>query len=119
LVPAHGRPCLGCLDLARAELDPGWPALLGQLAPATVGQPPDTDGETALVAVAAGMAAMVALVALDGQPLPAGRSLEIGLPWPRVRQRQWETHPACECVEADTRGRPAEGKDVGQATMAW
>lgn len=118
LVPPAGRPCLACLDLARTDLDPGWPALLGQLVPAAVGAPPETNGETALVAVAAGMASMVALAAIDGQPVPAGRSLEVGLPWPRIRQRQWEPHPACDCAGDDTRGQPDLGGDTGQVTMA-
>ena len=89
-----GGPCLRCLDLTRADLDPAWPALLGQLTRPSVGAGQDVSGETTLVAVAAGMAAMVVLGVVDGQPLPPSRSLEVGLPWPRVRQRAVGRPPA-------------------------
>ena len=44
------------------------------------------------------MAAMVALAGARraGARRP-GRSLEVSLPWPRVRQRQWAGHPRCGC----------------------
>jgi hypothetical protein len=99
LVGADG-PCLRCLDLTRADLDPAWPLLLGQLLKPGVGTGAEVDGETTLVAVAAGMTAMLALALLDGHGVPVGRSFEIGLPWPRVRQRQWEAHPRCTCGTA-------------------
>jgi hypothetical protein len=112
-------PCLRCLDLARSDLDPGWPALLGQLVPASVGAGPEVSGETTLVGLAASMTAMVALAVLDGQVLPVGRSLEVSLPWPWVRQRQWEVHPRCGCgVRSDTSGRPADAQATPQARMA-
>ena len=112
-------PCLRCLDLARAELDPAWPALLGQLVPVAVGAGPEVSGETTLVTMAAAMAAMVALAVLDGHAVPTGRSLELSLPWPAVRQRQWEVHPRCRCAaRSDTSGRPADGGASSQAMMA-
>ena len=69
-VVVPGGPCLRCLDLARADLDPAWPALLGQLVPVTVGAGPEVSGETTLVALTASMAAMVALAVLDGHAVP-------------------------------------------------
>lgn len=118
VVVPHG-PCLRCLDLARADLDPGWPAVLGQLVPARVGAGPEVSGETTLVGLAASMTAMVALAVLDGQVLPVGRSLEVSLPWPRVRQRQWEVHPRCGCgAGSDASGRPADADGPSQARMA-
>ncbi len=112
-------PCLRCLDLARSDLDPGWPALLGQLVPARVGAGPDVSGETTLMGLATSMTAMVALAVLDGQVLPVGRSLEVSLPWPRVRQRQWEVHPRCGCgAGSDTSGQPADVGTPAQARMA-
>ena len=113
-----GGPCLRCLDLTRADLDPAWPALLGQLTRPAVGAGPDVGGETTLVGVAAGMAAMVVLGVVDGQPLPPGRSLEVGLPWPRVRQRQWEVHPRCSCAVQVTCDPPADANPPGQVRMA-
>jgi hypothetical protein len=112
-------PCLRCLDLTRADLDPSWPALLGQLLPAKVGAGPDISGETTLVGLAASMTAMVALAVLDGQVLPVGRSLEVSLPWPRVRQRQWDVHPRCGCTAGSAlSGRPADAQASTQARMA-
>jgi hypothetical protein len=112
-------PCLRCLDLARADLDPSWPALLGQLVPARVGAGPEVSGETTLVGLAASMTAMVALAVLDGQVLPVGRSLEVSLPWPGVRQRQWAVHPRCGCATgSDTSGRPADAEPSAPARMA-
>jgi len=96
-VVSPGRPCLRCLDLTRTDLDPAWPLLLGQLLRPRVGPGREVDGETSLVALAAAMTAMLALAVLDGHDVPAGRSFEIGLPWPRVRQRHWEAHPRCGC----------------------
>ncbi|WP_406829877.1 hypothetical protein ABEG17_12815 [Pedococcus sp. KACC 23699] len=113
-----GGPCLRCLDLTRADLDPAWPALLGQLARPHVGAGHDIGGETTLVGVAAGMAAMVVLGVVDGQPLPPGRSLEVALPWPRVRQRHWEVHPRCSCAVQVTSAPPADAKCPGQVRMA-
>jgi hypothetical protein len=113
-----GGPCLRCLDLARADLDPAWPALLGQLAHPAVGDGAEVSGETTLVALAASMTAMVGLAAIDGRPLPLGRSLEVGLPWPRVRQRQWEVHPRCGCTVSDTSAQPARVDPPTQARMA-
>jgi len=118
-VVVPGGPCLRCLDLARADLDPAWPAVLGQLVPVTVGSGPEVSGETTLVGLAASMAAMVALAVLDGHPVPIGRSLEFSLPWPAVRQRQWEAHPRCSCgARSDPSGRPADGEAPPQAMMA-
>jgi hypothetical protein len=111
-------PCLRCLDLARTDLDPSWPALLGQLVPATVGAGPEVTGETTLVWLGAAMAAMVALAVIDGARVPVGRSLEAGLPWPRIRQRQWPVHPRCGCGSADASGRPADERGGSQARMA-
>jgi hypothetical protein len=120
-------PCLHCLDQTRADLDPAWPALLEQLTRPAVGRATDVGGDTALVAMAAAMAAMVALAAVDGQPLPTGRSLEVQLPWPGVRQREWPVHPRCECngarvdarsVGTDASGQPADGAATRQVRMA-
>lgn len=113
-----GGPCLRCLDLTRADLDPAWPRLLGQLTRPAVGAGEEVSGETSLVAVAAAMSAMVALAAVDGQPLPLGRSLEVSLPWPGVRQRQWPVHPRCSACSRRVSGRPADAAPTSQARMA-
>jgi hypothetical protein len=105
-------PCLHCLDLTRTDLDPAWPALLEQLTRPVVGQGAEVGGEASLVAMVAAMAGMVALGVLDGQPLPPGRSLEVGLPWPGVRQRQWSVHPRCACS-----GTSRDGAATGRSDL--
>jgi hypothetical protein len=96
--------CLRCMDLMRTDRDPGWPAVLSQLLPSGIGPPPEAGGETSLVAIAAGLAAMVSLTVLDGYGAPPGVSLEVALPWPQVTQRRWPAHPACQC------GAPLAGR---------
>jgi hypothetical protein len=91
-------PCLRCVELARGERDPRWPALAAQLAASTHVVEPC---EVALATTAAGIAAMHALGWLDNGALPpsaAGR-LEVdddGL----VRRRSLTAHPACGCGAA-------------------
>jgi bacteriocin biosynthesis cyclodehydratase domain-containing protein len=99
VLPGAG-PCLRCLDLARSDHDPGWPAVLAQLSPPRVGPPTEASGETSLVFATAGVAAMAVLAALDGQPHPLGASFEIGLPVPRLAERVWAAHPHCPCGAA-------------------
>jgi bacteriocin biosynthesis cyclodehydratase domain-containing protein len=115
--PGRG-PCLRCLDLARADLDPGWPAVLAQLAPPSVGPPADASGETSLVFATAGLAAMVALAALDGHEQPVGVSVDVSLPLPHLGERLWAAHPGCRCGASDTVGVPATAARGVQATMA-
>lgn len=113
-----GGPCLRCLDLTRADLDGAWPLLASQLTRPSLGRPEEVGGETSLVAVTAGLASMVALAVLDGQPLPRGRSLEVALPWPGVRQREWHVHGRCSCTSDDRSGEPTDDRERQQATMA-
>jgi bacteriocin biosynthesis cyclodehydratase domain-containing protein len=108
VLPGAG-PCLRCLDLARSDHDPGWPAVLAQLSPARVGPPAEASGETSLVCATAGVAAMAVLAALDGHPHPTGTSFEIGLPVPRLDERIWTAHPQCPC------GAATPGAGVGPA----
>jgi hypothetical protein len=120
-------PCLACLDLSRTDLDPAWPRLLEQLTRPSVGVDPEIGGEASLVAMAAAMTAMVGLGVVDGRTLPPGRSLEVGLPWPGVRQRYWSAHPRCAADHGtaavptapdDTSGRPVGGQGSPQVRMA-
>ena len=63
---------------------------------------------TSLVLAAAGLAAMVALAALDGQPTPPGIAVEVSLPRPHVAERLWLAHPACSCGGTDTAAGPPQ-----------
>lgn len=117
VVPGAG-PCLRCMDLTRTDLDPAWPVVLAQLLPRGIGPLTEASGETSLVTLAAGVTAMVALAALDGQGHPPGASLEVGLPWPRLAQRNWAPHPACSCGARAPLRPPVPEAAAAQATMA-
>ncbi|GGK17085.1 hypothetical protein GCM10010124_07050 [Pilimelia terevasa] len=92
LVPPSGGPCLECLDRHRADRDPGWPRLAGQLG---VGAGPA--GAVALGAGAAYAAGQV-LAVVDGRaPHTIGAVVEFdrdGVP----RRRRWDRHPWCPCT---------------------
>ncbi len=81
-------PCLECLRLTRMDPDAAL-AAAGSLAP------PVKPVDDALVAMGAGMAAMVVRAGLADALLPAGVSVEVRAPWPRVDHRRWERHPDC------------------------
>lgn len=96
VVPGTG-PCLRCLDLHRADLDPAWPLLLSQLtAPEWADAEPATEPGP-VAAVSAGLAAAAALVVLDGLAPAVGRTWEVGLPDAVPRERSWRVHPDCGC----------------------
>jgi hypothetical protein len=85
--------CPQCLDLYRAERDPGWPAVAAQLDQA------DPVGIEVLLATGAGLlAAAQVLTHLDGlTPDTVDATVEISLPGLRWRRRAWSAHPACPC----------------------
>jgi hypothetical protein len=85
-------PCLECLRLTR--LLP-LVALATARRTATALPLPVPDADEALVTVGAGMAAMVARSGLHRGAVPAGVSVEVAAPWPRVDHRRWEVHPDC------------------------
>ena len=94
LVRPGRSPCLNCLDLHRADLDPDWQAVSAQLQTS-----PDVveplAATTALAAAA--FAAHEVLTHLDGgTPSTIGATIEIGEPGQRTR-RQWSPHPSCGC----------------------
>jgi hypothetical protein len=92
------QPCLDCLHLTRTGRDPAWLAVTR--APPV---PPTVDGP--LVAMGSGLAAMVAMAGLGNGAIPAGVSVEVGGPWPRVEHRRWDRHTDCPSHD---RGEPGE-----------
>ncbi|XVX21293.1 hypothetical protein ACQP1U_05295 [Actinomycetota bacterium] len=107
LVQPGSGPCLGCLDHARVDRDPGWAAVTTQLDPPPAQRVGSVTGDASLTAAVVGLAAMAVLARLDGRPPPPGVAFEIGLPWPVVLARRWQAHPACVCAATGSRGTMA------------
>ncbi|MCC3276800.1 MULTISPECIES: ThiF family adenylyltransferase [unclassified Arthrobacter] len=107
LVVPGATACLECLDLHRADTDPGWFAAADALARRAGGPAAGTvldcsgpDGEeTAGSVLAAGTAATAALVFLDGINRPALYSavLQVRASDGYSRLQQLDYHPACGC----------------------
>ena len=102
LVVPGSTACLRCLDLARSDLDPGWPAVAAQLQADPWGDGPS---DTALAVAVASQAALQVTALLDGRATPAaaGGTLELALPDWRWRRRSWVPHPDCGCTTAEVR----------------
>jgi hypothetical protein len=96
LVVPGTSACLRCLDLTRADRDPGWAALAVQLGTPARGV---AACDSALAVAVAAQTTMQALAFLDGSGLPdtAGGTLELVLPDWRWRRRSWQVHPDCDC----------------------
>lgn len=96
--PGLRGPCLWCLDLHRTDRDTSWPGLLAQVcgAPGEVVRR-DIVAETdpALAHLVAGCVTLFAQLLLTEAPVPAGVSVEVSLPWPRMDHRRWVVHPHC------------------------
>ena len=96
LVVPGRTACLRCVDLHRADADPGWPALAAQLA---LPRPDDRGVETLLAAAAGALAAAQAVAHLDGRRAAAhDGALELRLPDVVPRSLTWPPHPRCGCV---------------------
>ena len=96
-----GAACLQCLDLARTDLDPGWPALAAQLSQPAVGVAA-CDAALALAVAAQAVQQVLAVVDGTGWPASVGGTLELALPDWRWRRRSWQVHPGCGCQWRDT-----------------
>lgn len=99
LVRPGAGPCLRCLDLHRADLDPVWPTVLAQVL-STGRRVPE---ESAVAGLAGHLAALQALAHLDGrgEPAAAGATLEVELPDGLAARRPWPVHPECGCCWPD------------------
>jgi hypothetical protein len=97
LVIPDRSPCAHCRDLARTELDPGWPQVLAQLARAD--RPGACNGDTMLSGLVAAQAALHALSYLDGGTPPSVNGfLEYPLPFGEPVRSDLSFHPACGCA---------------------
>ncbi len=114
--PAAELPCLRCLEMSRADRDAAWPAVMAQLAPRTGVS--EIRSESTLISIAAGVVGMVTHAFLAGERVPAGVSVEVTMPWPRLDHRRWQRHPRCPGHSAPRpSGRPADAVAAPQATM--
>lgn len=89
---ARRTACPLCVDLARSEADPCWPATAAMIAGAAGSAPPAAVEATAALAVAQVVAAVE-----GAAPAAVGASLEIDLGRAQVRRRPWSPHPRCTC----------------------
>jgi hypothetical protein len=88
-------PCLRCLDLHRADRDPGWPRVALQLARPGVSV---AACDIALATLVASATALDVLTFLDGgDPASLGATIERCLRSGAERTRRWTMHPACGC----------------------
>jgi hypothetical protein len=93
VVPGEG-PCLRCLDLARCDEDPRWPAVATQVAAA-----PPAGVEASLGPLAAALAVGQALAHLDGRDVRVrGATLEVDARDPVPRRSARPAHPECGCA---------------------
>ncbi|MFE9248106.1 ThiF family adenylyltransferase [Streptomyces sp. NPDC007088] len=96
LVLPGATGCARCLDLGRADRDPGWPRLLAQWRSGRAHRAEAAD--VTLAAAAAGLAAAHALSFLDGRlPASTGARWEAALPGADWRSCSLPPHPRCGC----------------------
>lgn len=100
LVRPHHGPCLGCLDLHRGARDPGWAAWQATRAGVPDHQQ-DLDAAPEIRSAAAALTAWIASGDHLDRTLPAGVSLSMERPHPRLRHHLWTRHPSCHgCAAA-------------------
>ncbi|WP_214369114.1 ThiF family adenylyltransferase [Pseudonocardia sp. H11422] len=115
VLPARSA-CLHCLELHRAERDPGWPAVAAQL----VGRPGRAAPHCVLATVGLGVAQ--ALAALDGPaagaraPCAVDATLELDADAGRLVRRPWTPHPGCGCGASRRPPEPGSGSGQPNAT---
>lgn len=93
--------CLRCLDLARADRDPGWPLILAQVARRQA-DPAACDAVLAATVAAQAAAQVLAFIDCPAAAGPAqDATLELVQPGWQWRRRSWPPHPACTCRASD------------------
>ncbi|WP_338750880.1 TOMM precursor leader peptide-binding protein [Janibacter alittae] len=116
LLPDDG-PCLQCLDLTRAETDPGWPWLSAQLSrPGITGTEP-VNGLPAVRLLAAGLTTTLVLDHVDRRLTTRGWSFEVATPGPTLERHPWATHPGCSrCTPPPLQVVPTPTDEGGSST---
>ena len=105
LVVPGETTCWRCVQIARSDRDPAWPAIAAQLTGTT---PPVETSDIALTSVAASLAVTHALAWLDRETVARPLALpsidgvvEFDLVTLRLRRRSLRAHPDCGCGAAD------------------
>jgi hypothetical protein len=91
-------PCLGCLDLHRAEWDPAWPALLPQLGRASWAMTTPVVAAPLRHVAAAEVGVEVLAIAAGSRPRTAGRVLALGPEHDARTSWQVAFHHGCACA---------------------
>lgn len=100
LVLPGSSPCRRCLDLHRADHDPGWPAVAAGLAGRPGTASPATAVATAALAAEQALSALDALAGLGTPPRVVGTELVVDLCGATISSRRWSPHPRCACRAA-------------------
>lgn len=128
-------PCLWCLERHRSDRDDAWPAVMSQASPSGPSSPTGparaltpTDPsqgrhdalDPGLSHLVVGSVTLLVSGLLEGHAPPAGVSVEVSLPWPRMDHRRWPVHPLCPAhpVEPSGSARWASGASPGRRTDA-
>lgn len=104
VVPGEST-CWRCVQIARSDRDPAWPAIAAQLTGAT---PPVEPSDIALASLAASLAVAHTLAWLDREAVVRAAQVpsidgvvEFDLVDLRLRRRSLRAHPDCGCGAAD------------------
>jgi bacteriocin biosynthesis cyclodehydratase domain-containing protein len=98
LVLPGASACSGCAALHRADRDPGWPRLVAQLCSGSRARARTPACDIALSAAVAGMAALHALLLLDGgRPPSVDGVMELSAADGMARRLRTPLHPDCGC----------------------
>ncbi len=95
LRPDRG-PCLGCLELTRVGVDPGWPWLRAQLSRPQVTGPQPVDGLPAIRLLTAGLVTTLVLDHVGDRLAAPEWSFEVATPGPTLERHRWPSHPGCQ-----------------------
>jgi len=108
LVEPGSGPCLHCLELARVDEDPAWPAIACQL----LGREAPTETVRASIDVASRVAGLVQDRLQSGRPERSAGSLAFNAESGEVRRREHRPHEQCGCRSLPGNGTVLAGPSV-------
>ncbi len=88
-------PCLRCVELHRCQHDEQWPSVLAALSQPGLDPEPGLHCDSVAATLAAGWAAMLIHLFLDGAGPPTGLAVEVAFGRLRTMPRRWTRHPGC------------------------